>query len=74
MAKQQDLLKYTRTKLQTQKKPCIGYSRHSMSSCRTGVASPTTKLKNQFEAVESETPLARKVRGMICIDMSVSAR
>jgi len=31
------------------------------------VISPTRVLKAQFVAVDSETPLARKVRGMICI-------
>ena len=43
----------------------MGYSLHSMTSCRYGVTSPTMKLKNQFVAVDSDTPFARTVRGMI---------
>lgn len=53
-------------KLQAQKKPCIGYSRHLMISWRIGVISPTRKLNAQFVAVDIDTPFARKVRGMIC--------
>ena len=36
------------TKLQAQKNPCIGYRRHSMTSWRNGVISPTKKLKAQL--------------------------
>lgn len=52
-------------KLQMQKNPCIGYSRHSISSCRKGVISPTRKLNAQFVAVDNDTPFARMLRGMI---------
>lgn len=55
------------TKLHAQKKPCIGYRRHSIFSCSIGVISPTKKLNAQFVAVESETPLTRTVNGMIYI-------
>ncbi len=48
-----------------QKNPCRGYSRHLIVSCKYGVISPTRKLNAQFVAVESETPLARTVSGMI---------
>jgi len=43
----------------------MGYNLHSMTSCRYGVISPTMKLKNQFVAVDSETPFALTVRGII---------
>lgn len=36
-----------------------------MTSCRMGVDSPTRKLKAQLVAVESDTPLARTVSGII---------
>jgi hypothetical protein len=58
-------------KLQVQKKPCIGYSRHSINSCRAGVVAPTMKLKAQFVAVDIDTPLARTMRGMIYRPVSV---
>jgi len=56
-----------RTKLQTQKNPCMGYNLHSIVSCRYGVTSPTIQLNNQFVEVESETPFALIGRGMILI-------
>lgn len=54
-----------RIKLQTQKKPCIGYNFQVITSCKYGVTSPTKKLNAQFVAVERETPFARTVRGRI---------
>lgn len=45
------LQKYTITKLQAQKNPCMGYNLHAMSFCSKGVTSPTRKLKAQFVAV-----------------------
>ena len=57
--------KYTRMKEQQQKNPCMGYKRHRIFSCNIGVASPTTQLKAQFVAVDSETPLTRTAKGII---------
>ncbi len=52
-------------KLQTQKNPCIGYSRQPISTCNSGVISPTMKLNSQLVAVDMDTPFARTAKGMI---------
>ena len=53
------------TKLTAQKKAWMRYSRHSISSCRMGVISPTSQLHAQLVAVDRLAPLDRILRGRI---------
>ncbi|MDA4132863.1 MAG: hypothetical protein OK454_07040 [Thaumarchaeota archaeon] len=48
-----------------QKKAWTRYRRHVIHSCRIGVISPTSQLKAQLVAVDSEAPLERMLRGRI---------